>query len=125
MHEIVRQDHHLAETVIHDRKMSVGGEHAQTMRHVVQRGVELAGKRGFTLARHKRLHEYSVQISRELYESQKKYEAHDRHSYVIGCATPRQRDHGWTEDKCSLQLEYPLLSIGPARTSRQDPGGDG
>ena len=63
--------------MIHDRKTPVGGEHAQAVRHVVQRGVELAGQRRLALARHKRLHEYSVQISRDLDESQNKCDAHD------------------------------------------------
>ena len=43
MHEIVRQLHHLAEAMIHDRKTSIRGEHAKAVRHIVQRGVELAG----------------------------------------------------------------------------------
>ena len=70
LHEIVRQVHHLAEAVVHHRKPAVGAEHAQAVRHVVQRGVELAGQRRFALARHDRPHENSVQIGREL---------HDRH----------------------------------------------
>ena len=45
MHQIVRQVHHFAEAVIHHRKTAVGAEHAQAVRHVVQRGVELAGER--------------------------------------------------------------------------------
>ena len=45
-HEIVGQLHHLAEAVVHHRQPAVGAEHAQPVRHVVQRGVELAGQRG-------------------------------------------------------------------------------
>ena len=125
LHEIVGQVHHLAEAMIHDRKTAVGAEHAQAVRHVVQGGIELAGQRRLALARHQRLHEYSVQIGRDLHDGHKKCGAHDRHRHVIGCATQRQRDHSWTEGKRNLQLEYPLPSIGPARTARHDPGGDG
>ena len=54
------QVHHLAEAIIHDRKTPVGGEHAQAVRHVVQRGVELAGQRRFAEARRQRLHEDGI-----------------------------------------------------------------
>ena len=50
--EIVGQVHHFAEAVIHHRKPPVGAEHAQAVRHVVQRGIELAGQRRLALARH-------------------------------------------------------------------------
>ena len=125
MHEIVGQVHHFAEAMIHHRKAAVGAKHAQAVRHVVQRGVELAGQRRLALARHQRLHEYSVQIGRNLHDGHKKCGAHDRHRHVIGRATERQRDHCRTADERDLQLEYPLPSVGPARTSRHDPGGDG
>ncbi len=51
MHEIVGEMHHFAETIVHHAKATVCAEHAQAMRHVVQRGVELAGERGFAFAR--------------------------------------------------------------------------
>ncbi len=63
--------------MVHDRKTPVGGEHAQAVRHVVQRSIELAGKRRLALARHKRLHEDSVQISRDCNGNHKKHGAYD------------------------------------------------
>ena len=121
LHEIVGQIHHFAEAMVHHREASVGCEHAQPVRHIVQRGVELAGQRRLALARHERLHEYPVQIGRDLFERHEEtLQLMTDMRDVIGCATHRQRDHGRTEDKCGLQLEYPRPSIGPARASRQD-----
>jgi hypothetical protein len=37
--------------MIHDRKVPIGGEHAQTVGHIVQGRVELAGKSRFSEAR--------------------------------------------------------------------------
>ncbi len=55
LHEILGQVHHFAEAVIHHRKPAVGGEHAKPVRHVVQRGIELAGQRRFAETRRQRL----------------------------------------------------------------------
>ena len=57
LHEIVGQVHHFAEAMIHHRKAAVGAKHAQPVRHVVQRGIELAGQRRFAHARRQRLDE--------------------------------------------------------------------
>ena len=48
--EIVGQIHHFAEAVVHHRKPAVGAKHAQPVRHVVQRGIELAGQRRLALS---------------------------------------------------------------------------
>ena len=125
MHEIVRQVHHFAEAMIHHRQAAVGAEHAQPVRHVVQRRIELARKRRFAFACHDRAHEYFVQIGRELHHRQKKRGAHHRHRDVIGRAAQRQRDHGRTELKHGLQMKYRWPPVGPPRSSRHDPGGDG
>ena len=119
VNEVVGQAHHFAEAMIHHCKLPVGAEHAQAVRHVVQRGIELPGERRFALARHNRPHEYSMQGGRDLHEGHKKNGAHDRHRDIIGRAAQRQRDHRWTEDKRDLQLEYPLPSVGPARATRR------
>ena len=52
---VVRQLHHLAEAVVHDRETAVGAEHAESVRHVVQGGIELARERRFAFPRHDRL----------------------------------------------------------------------
>ena len=66
LHEIFGQIHHFAETVVHHRQPPVGAEHAQAVRHVVQRGVELAGQRRLALARDQAPHEDSLQTGCEL-----------------------------------------------------------
>ncbi len=47
LHEIVREAHHFTEAMIHDGKTAVSAKHAEPVRHVVERGVELPRERGF------------------------------------------------------------------------------
>ena len=122
--QIIGQVHHLAEAMIHDRKPPIGAEHAQPVRHIVQRGIELAGQRRLALARHKCLNENPLQIGGDLLECQKEHRADARHSDVIGCAMERQRDRCRSAGQCNLHMEYPRPSIGPARTRCHVPGGD-
>ena len=117
LHETVGQLHHFAETIVHHRKPAVGAEHAQTMRHVVQRGIELISQRRLALARHVCSNENPLQVGRDLLQRQKKHRADDRHSDVIGGATKRQRNRRRTAGECNLHVEYPRPSIGPARTA--------
>src|SRR6266581_4581941 len=72
------------------------------------------------LACHKRLHKNSVQVGREFNESHKEHGGDDRHGYVIGCATQRQRDRSRTQGKENLQPKYPLPPIGSARSTREE-----
>jgi hypothetical protein len=111
--------------MIHHRKPAIGAEHAQAVRHIVQCRIELTGKRRLPLARHKRAHEYPVKIGRELDQGHKEDRAHERHGDVIGSTAQGQGDDGRAEDKDNLELEYPLLPIGPARAARDEPRGDG
>ena len=118
LHEIVGQVHHFAEPMIHHRELPVDAEHAQTVRHVVQRSVELASQRRLALARHKRLHEYSVQIGRDLHERQKKYGAEEPTSRRNRPyhATPAQSRPG-RSDECDLQMEISTAAHRPSPTS--------
>ena len=94
LHEILGQVHHLAEAVVHHRQRSVGAEHAQPVRHVVERGVELAGQRRLALARHQGLHEYPVQVRRQLDQRDQEHRGDECHGDVIGRAAQRQRECG-------------------------------
>ena len=124
LHQIVGQFHQLDEAMVHDRQPSIGAEHAQPVRHVVQCGIELTSERRFALPRYDRLHEDSVQIGRELHQSHEKDRAHDRHGHVIRRAAQGQRDDGRTEDQRHLKLKGPLPAVSPARAARSEPGGD-
>ncbi len=125
MHEIVRQVHHLAEAIVHDRQTAVGGEHAQTVRHVVERGVELTGQRRLALGRHQSLNEDPVQIGRYLLQREKEHGANHRKPHIVGRAMERQRDRGRTAGERDLHMEDPRPAIGAACACRHVSGGDG
>ena len=86
LHEVVGQVHHLAEAVIHDREPAVGAKHAQAMRHVVQRGIELTGKRRLALARNQGVDENFLQAGRDVLQGEEKQYVQQRHADVDrGC----------------------------------------
>ena len=89
--EIVGQLHHLAEAVIHHREPAVGAEHAQPVRHVVERGVELAGQRRLAKARGQRLDEDRVQAEVDVLQADEEQPEQPGKAEVIETAMQRQR----------------------------------
>ena len=91
LHEIVRQIHHIAETMIHHREPSVGAEHAEPVRHVVERRIELSGQRRFSEARRQRLDENGMQAEVDALQADE--EQHQQHGQpdVVEAAMQRQR----------------------------------
>jgi len=112
MHEIVRELHHFGETMIDDRKTPVGAEHAQAMRHVVQRGVELVRQRRLAFTRHQRAHENFLQAGREVLERQKEHDIQHPHSDIIGIAVQCEHQRQWSAGQQHLHVKDPRASIG-------------
>ena len=115
LHEIVGQIHHLAEAMIHHREPAVGAEHAQAVRHVVQRGVELAGQRRLALARDQRLDENRLQAGRDVLQRRRRTA---RSAPPCRCsrdchAAPAPPTVG-PQASSDLHMEYPRPAVGPA-----------
>ena len=111
--EIVGQLHHFAEAVIHHRKPSVGAEHAQSMRHVVERGVELAGQRSFAEARGQRLDEDGMQAEVDALQAEE--EQHQQHGKadVVETAMQSERHRQRAAGEQDVVLDQPRTAIVP------------
>src|SRR6202022_2998029 len=96
--------HHFAETMIHDRKTPIGGEHAQAVRHVVQGGVELAGKSLFSEARRQRFYEDGMKTDVDMLQAHE--EQHQQHGQadVVESAMERQRERHRPAREENMQL---------------------
>ena len=125
LHEILRQVHHLAEAVVHHSEPAVGAKHAQPVRHVVQRGVELAGQRRLALAATAPARISCANWPRSALQPMKNSSADDRHGrcnracHVSASAITSDRR------PVSLQLEYPGPAVGPPAPPARYPGGHG
>ena len=93
-------------------------KHAQAMRHVVQRGVELACQRRLALARDQRPHENPLQAGRDVLERQEEQHVQDGQPDVIWVAMQRQRHRQRAAGKQHLHMENPRPAIGPAAACR-------
>ena len=119
LHEIVGQVHHFAEAVVHHREPSVGAEHAQAVRHVVQRGIELAGQRGFAEARRQRLDEDGVQAEVDALEADEKQRQQHGEADVVKVAMRRQRQR----HRAAGQQDVILDQLGTAVIAGRAAGG--
>jgi len=104
LHEIVGQVHHLAEAVVHHRKAAVGAEHAQAMRHVVERGVELPGERGFAEARGQRLDENRVQAEVDAFQAEEEQHQQDGEADIVEAAMQDERHRHRAAGKKDMEL---------------------
>ena len=114
--QILGEVHHFAEAVIHHREPAVGAEHAQAVRHVVQRGIELAGQRGFAEARRQRLDEDRVQAEVDALEAHEKQRQQRGEADVekVGMRRQRQRHRAASEQDVILDQLGPAVIAGGA-----------
>ena len=126
LHEIVGQIHHFAEAVIHHRKPAVGAEHAQPVRHVVQRGIELAGQRRFAEARRQRLDEDGVQAEVDALEADEEQRQQRGEADVveIGMRRQRQRHRAASQQDVILDQLRAAVIAGRAAGGVADRRGD-
>ena len=117
--EIVGQIHHFAEAVIHHREPAVGAEHAQPVRHVVQRGIELAGQRRFAEARRQRLDEDGMQAEVDALEADEEQHQQRGEADVVEVAMQRQRQR----HRAASQQDVILDQLGPAVIAGRAAGG--
>ena len=90
---------------MHHREPAVIAEHAQAMRHVVQGGVELAGKRRFALARQQRLDENGVQAEIDVLQRDKEQNKQSREADIVRVAVDSQRDRHRAAGKKDMELD--------------------
>ena len=114
LHEVVGQVHHLAEAVVHDREAAVGAKHRQAVRHVVERRVELAGKRRLALARDQGADENRLQAGRDVLQREEEQDVEQRHADIEGAAVGGQRKRQRSAGQQHLHMEYPWPAIGSA-----------
>ena len=85
MHEVIGQLHHLDEAMIDDGKPAVRAKHAQAVRHVVERGIELARQRRLAEARGQGFDEDLVQAEVDAFQTDKeKRQQHGKARFVEG-----------------------------------------
>ncbi|MGY4474072.1 hypothetical protein ACVILL_001486 [Bradyrhizobium sp. USDA 3364] len=117
LHEVVRQLHHLDEAVVHHRKASVGAEHAQAVRHVVERGIELMGQRRLAEARGQRLDEDRMQAEVDALQAEEEQHEQDRQADVVEVAMQRQRDRHRSAGDQHVELEQPRPTVVAGRAA--------
>ena len=105
--------------MIHHREPAVGAEHAQAVRHVVQRGIELAGQRGFAEARRQRLDEDGVQAEVDTLEAHEEQRQQRGEAHVVEVGMRRQRQR----HRPASQQDVILDQLGPAVIARRATGG--
>src|SRR6185369_2505447 len=75
--------------------LPLGAEHAQPVRHVVQRGVELARDRCLALPRDEGTNEHLLQAGRDVLEREEEHDVQKRHAEIIRAAVNGHRHrHG-------------------------------
>ncbi|MHC2593767.1 hypothetical protein ACVIG9_007823 [Bradyrhizobium ottawaense] len=124
--EVLGQGHQLAEAVVHHCKAAVGAEHAQPVRHVVERGVELARQRGFAEARGQRLDEDRMQAEVDVLEPDEEEHQQDGKTDVVEAAVQQQGERHRTAGQCDVPLDHPGLPViaGGAARGVADADGD-
>jgi hypothetical protein len=105
MHEIVRQIHHLAETMVHHGQTAIGGEHAEAVRHVVERGVELAGERRLPKTRCQRLHENRIEAEIDVLQPDEEENQQRGEGEIEESAVQRQRQRHRSAGEQDVQLD--------------------
>ena len=100
-----RQPHHLAEAMVHHREPAVGAEHAQAVRHVVQRGVELARQRRFAFARQQRLYENGMQAEIDVLESDEEQHQQRGEADIVRTAVHGQRHRHRAAGEQDMELD--------------------
>ena len=124
--QIFGQRHQLAEAMVHHRKAPVGAKHAQAMRHVVERGVELACQRGFTEARGQRLDEDRMQAEIDVLQPDEEEHEQDGEPDVVESAMQQQSERHRCAGERDVPLDHPGLAViaGGAAGGVADADGD-
>jgi hypothetical protein len=117
--EVLGEVHHFAEAVIHHRKPAIGAKHAQPMRHVVQRGIELAGQCRFAVTRRQCFDEDGVQAEVDILETDEKQHQQRGEADVIEIAMQRQRQR----HRPACQQDVILDQLGTAVVAGRAAGG--
>jgi hypothetical protein len=103
--------------MVHHRETAVIAEHAQAVRHVVQRSVELARQCRFALARQQRLYENGMQTEIDVLESDKEQNKQSGEADVVRVAVDSQRDRHRAAGKKDMELDDLRPAIVPGSTA--------
>ena len=97
--------------MIHHRKAAIGAEHAEPVRHVVQRGVELACECGLAKARGQRLDENRMQAEIDVLQPDEEEHEQAGKPDVIEAAMQHQRERHRSAGERDVPLDHPGLAV--------------
>ncbi len=125
MLQIGRQVHHLAEAMVHDRQVPVAGEHAEAVRHVVQRGIETRGERCFPHARSQSVDEDLVEAEIDVLQSDEEQRKQQPEPAIVSVAVQDQPQRQRRTGEHNVTLDDPGAGVVAAGARGRVSDGDG